>query len=341
MTVRPAWHGTIAGVVLILVWSAARSASAQDPQYLALLDAYAGGNIQVSVAVLAVWPEPRVRAAVGALGPHPGLDRARAAAMLHTEAAFAVNPDRRFSIHLEAARTFVRGMSGDDRARLFVPRWHALAVALHIMRNDLFRARQELNRGLAEDANSKDLELAAGVIGERVFQNAEHNPRGRWNTAERDRLERQLKAVLAAYERALARDPGFLEARLRLGWALLLNHSSQRARDQLEQVAARAARADVRYLAHLFLAAVDEREQRLDEAAREYEAAHAAAPHQTSFVALIRIERARGHDDRAQRLAAEFAALSARSDEDPWWYYNSGITSGELLEWLRAEARAR
>ena len=28
---------------------------------------------------------------------------------------------------------------------------------------DLFRARQELNRGLAEDANSKDLELAAGA----------------------------------------------------------------------------------------------------------------------------------------------------------------------------------
>ena len=341
MTVRPGWHGTIAAVVLMFVWSVARSVFAQDPQYLALLDAYAGGNMQESAAALAAWPEPRVRAAAWALGPHPGLDRARAAAMLHTEAAFAINPDRRFSIHLEAARMLVRGMSGDDRARPFVQRWHALAVALYTMRNDLVAARQELNRGMAEDGNKRDLELAAGVLSEMAVRNAEHNLRGLWNTVNRDRLERQLKEAVAAYERALAIDPGFLEARLRLGWALLLNQSSQHARDQLEQVAARAARADVQYLAHLFLAAVDERDQRLDEAAREYEAAHAAAPHQTSFVALIRIERARGRDDRAQRLATEFAALSARSDEDPWWYYNSGITSGELLEGLRAEARAR
>lgn len=340
MTTAAGWHRTITSVVLIFAWLLPRSASAQDLEYLALLDAYARGEIQESVAALAAWPEARVRAALSALGPRPALDRAKAAAMLHTEAAFAINPDSRVSIHLEAARTFVRGMSGDDRARSFVLRWHALAVSLHIMRNDLLRARQELDRGLAEDANSKDLDLAAGAIGERVFQNVEHNPRGRWNSAEHDRMERQLKAVLAAYNRALARDPGFLEGRLRLGWALFLSHSSH-ARDQLEQVAASAARAEVRYLAHLFLGAVDEREQRLDGAAREYQAAHAVAPHQTSFVALIRIERARGHEDRARKLAAEFAALSDRRDEDPWWYFSSGITSGELLDWLRTEARAR
>jgi hypothetical protein len=335
----PVWRRhTAAGVVVMLVCSLGRSFSAQGPDYRALVDAYAAGRTQEAVEALATWPEPRLRSSVRVLGEQPGLDHARAAAMLHTEAAVAVGSDRRYLTHLNAARSLVHGMSGNDRASLFTQRWHAWAVALHVARNDLYRARQELTQAVGKVSDNKDLVLAAGIVIEMGIRNDEHNLRGLWNAENRGRLEKQLQAAVWAYQRAVAMDPAYLEARLRLGWTLLLSDSQRSARDQLEHVAAHAARADLQYLAHLFLGAVAEREKRVDDAVREYEAAHAAGPHQASFVALMRLEQARGHDDRARSLAADFAAQPV-PDDDPLRYYDSGITSGELLEWLRREAR--
>lgn len=328
---------TAAGAVVMLACSLEPSPSAQGPDYRALVGAYAEGRTQEAVEALATWPEPRIRSSVRALGEQPGLDRARAAAMLHTEAAF-FGSDRRYLTHLDAARSLVHGMSGDDRASVFAQRWHAWAVALHLTRNDTYRARLELTRAVGSDSDNKDLALAAGIVIEMDIRNNEHNLRGLWNTENRARLDKQLQAAIWAYQRAVAMDPAYLEARLRLGWTLVLSDSRRSARDQLDYVAARATRADLRYLAHLFLAAVAEREKRVDDAVREYEAAHAAGPHQASFVALMRLEQARGHDDRARLLAADFAALPF-PDIDPLRYYDSGITSGELLEWLRGEAR--
>ena len=118
MTVRPAGHGTIAFVVLIFAWSIAPSVFAQDAQYLALLDAYGAGNFQESVAAAAAWPEPRIAAALSALGPRPGLDRARAAAM---PAGFPrkqslKTPDARASSFM-SFKVRLRNSRGDVKAR--------------------------------------------------------------------------------------------------------------------------------------------------------------------------------------------------------------------------------
>ena len=192
-----------------------------------------------------------------------------------------------------------------------------------------------------------------GVVEEMQAQQAEPNLRGSWavvvrsqgssNLTNSERVEAMLRRAALAYRRALSTDPQYLEARLRLGWVLFLNNSAGPARQQLEGVRARATRDDLRYLAHLFLGAIDEHDHRIDDAVREYEAAHTIAPsHQTALIALIRIEHALGHLDRARALAAAYAALPRTTDDDdPWWRYNMGETSGELVEWARAQVQRR
>jgi hypothetical protein len=90
---------------------------------------------------------------------------------------------------------------------------------------------------------------------------------------------------------------------------------------------------------HLFLGALDVRDGRLEDAAREYAAAHDAVPGEASFMALIQIDRVLGKEEEAQKLADEFATEAAMNQDDPWRRYNAGATSGALLDSLREEAR--
>jgi hypothetical protein len=347
-----------ASVCLLMV---APGVAQSDGPYLALVDAYARGDLHGSVAQLAEWSEARVRAAVRTAAVRPSLQRAKAAAMLHTETAFAIIAVRPSSatLHLATARTFVHqipeGRTSTDRSSEFKQRWNALAVGPYLSQDLLAQAQQEIRTGFDEYPGNKELELAVGVVEEMRAQFAEPNLRGSWNTARADRgpvnyrnsvqpnVEAMLTRATVAYRRALGVDQHYLEVRLRLGWVLLLNHSAGPARAQLEEVRARATRSDLRYLAHLFVGAVDEHDRRIEDAVHEYEAAHDIAPAwQTASIALIRVERALGHGDRAREVAAAYAALPrTAADDDPWWRYNMGETSGELVEWLRAEAERR
>src|SRR5262245_10293945 len=75
----------------------------------------------------------------------------------------------------------------------------------------------------------------------------------------------------------------------------------------------------VRYLAHLMLGGVAERDRRLEDARREYETALAAGPgFQSGYLALSRIEEAMGNSARARDLATQSAQLN-KDDHDPWW----------------------
>ena len=65
--------------------------------------------------------------------------------------------------------------------------------------------------------------------------------------------------------------PDFDEAKLRLGWVLALDDSRDKAREQLEVVAAQATRKRSLNLAHMFLGSLHERAKRPADAAREYE----------------------------------------------------------------------
>jgi hypothetical protein len=181
--------------------------------------------------------------------------------------------------------------------------------------------------------------LVAGALLERQVSRAEPNVRGRRNAALVDLIPRSLQQAANGYRGIVSTHPDFLEARLRLGWTLSLNGAPQPARDQLADVAARTTNADLRYLAHLFLASIHEEANHPGDAASEYEAAWAVKPGQSSLVALIRIHAALGNSDRVRALVEGIPATAGTHLQDPWHAYNACFTGGELLEGLRREAR--
>jgi hypothetical protein len=268
--------------------------------------------------------------------------------MLHTDVAFEQSADGRESFHVDVARSFLRQLTvrpraglrpPDDGGRDFATRWHALIGILYCMRNDDKRARLEINRGLTLDSNHRDVNLVAGALLEHQASRAEPNLRGRRNAELGDLIARSLQQAANGYRGIVSKHPDFLEARLRLGWALTLNGAPEPAREQLEIVAARATNAELRYLAHLFLGSIHEGADHLGDAAREYEAAWAAAPGQSSVIALIRTHAALGNDDRVRSLVEGIPATAGTDAHDPWHFYNTCFTGGELLEGLRREAR--
>ena len=145
------------------------------------------------------------------------------------------------------------------------------------------------------------------------------------------------EAAARDFQRAIDIDPALSNAHLHRGW---VHHQlgDSRAAADLEAALRHATDDASRYLAHLFLGMVAEHGNGLDAALREFEAARAIGPYQTSFVALSRVETALGHAERARTIAAEFAQRAPTS-EDPWWGYRLGGFSSGALGWLRQEAR--
>ena len=313
-------------------------------EYFALLDRYASGETTAAPETLAAWPEGRVRAAVRSLDAETPPTLLRRAAMLHTEAAFEEVDDGRESFHLEVARSFVEGLLRSPYAELtardFAGRWHALAAILYCARNQEGRARSEVNRGLAFDGNHRYVNLVAGALLEFPLGQLESNPRGTWDSYQTTayKLRKQLHQAAQTYRGIIAKNPEFSEARLRLGWVLALNDSVDSAREQLEIVASRAAHYDVSYLAHMFLGSLHERAHRPGEAEREYEAARAVKPFQSSLIALMRLTADRGERERVRSLAAEISE-NPTGEDDPWSFYPLCMTGGDLLDGLRAEAQ--
>ena len=69
----------------------------------------------------------------------------------------------------------------------------------------------------------------------------------------------------------------------------------------------------------------------------EYDTAHAIQTSaQTAHIALMRAAQMVGNTVRAQRLFAEYMAVSSWG-EDPWWSFSMGLDS-ELSTWLHQQA---
>jgi tetratricopeptide (TPR) repeat protein len=338
-------HRSLAVATLAWVLAECPGVTQGRGDYLALLDQYASGQTTDAVAAVAAWPEPRVRAAVKSLDQEFVLSpaRRRTAVLLHGEAAFVNASREREPFHLDVARSFVGRLLGLPRVpseiRDFVARFHALWAVVYCTRAEPGLAQNEINRGLAIDKNNRFVNLIAGALDEYRVAAREPNPRGTWYVREGNPTPRKLLDRAAqTYQEIIAKHPEFYEAKLRLGWVLALDDSRDKAREQLEVVAAQATRSDLAYLAHMFLGSLHERARRPADAAGEYEAARAVAPFQSSFVALMRIAAAGGENERVRSLVAELSEVPPDQD-DPWSVYFLCGRSGEsLLDGLRAEA---
>jgi hypothetical protein len=212
-------------------------------EYLALLDQYVSGQTTDAVAVLAAWPEARVRAAVKSLDELPPLSsgRLRAAVVLHTEAAFVEGSNHRESFHLDVARPLLERLLATPRApstvRDFAARSYAMGAVVYCTRGAPGLARILVNRGLAVDGNNPFVSVVAGALLEYRLGQEEPNPRGTWKV-ERERtpaLQELLHQAALIYRRIITSHPEFYEARLRLGWVLALNDSADGERQSAQE----------------------------------------------------------------------------------------------------------
>jgi tetratricopeptide (TPR) repeat protein len=151
----------------------------------------------------------------------------------------------------------------------------------------------------------------------------------------------ELRLAERLYTRALERNPGFLEARIRLGRVLGLRGRHEEAVAQLR----RGQLADeplLQFYTHLFLGGELEALGNGVEARQSYERAAALAPMaQSPLIGLSRLADQAGDRAAAREAIARVLKLPHNELErvDPWWVYE--IVQARGVDGLLADVRQR
>lgn len=336
-------------------------------RYVDLVGRYASGDRLAAVAALGSWRDQDVETAIDLLnawrrneasGPS-GVDSTvfdafplASAVLLHAERARAESQPAKEDFHFDLARRLAQLLWEFPRHREFVRRFY-LAATLRAYREMQWSATLDLAaKGLKLIPGDPELlltvaslEEAAGSLAllageEQPTQFATGSLTGRdlWERTER---ERHLAEAEDALARALAADPAFPEAHLRMGRVLWRRGKPEAGRLQLERLLAGSKDGRIRYLAHLFLGRIHEDAGRLDDATREYRAALDVAPlAQTPQVALAHLLQGTG-DESGCRAAVLLATQPSRGSEgDDFWEYPWGWSgqADQRFEALVAEA---
>jgi tetratricopeptide (TPR) repeat protein len=168
------------------------------------------------------------------------------------------------------------------------------------------------------------------------------NPEDFQTLSQRERIkrERMLRLVRAEghYREALRYDEHYPRALTRLGRVLHLNNHSPEAKTFLERGVQEAKLPGDRYLAALFMGALQFELNEISAARASYERALTILPaSQTAVIALGYLEVMSGRPDRAQLLARQFT----QTPPEPWWGYKDGNFDMIGLESLRARVTRR
>lgn len=257
---------------------------------------------------------------------------------------------RRVPWKLQSAARLAAAAPPATRGTVFERRFYLLAgLALHAGA-ELAPAHAVLLDGLRVARNDPELLTALGATVETVATLRQYDP-----SPDSDRRRprpggyasesggsgalsnARLADAEAHYERALALDPGLIEARLRLGRARLLRGRPDQALRELERVAAEARLPSQRYLAQLFRGQALEATGDFGGAAAACRAATLEVPQaQAGLLALGRALDRLG--DKAGAQQALERASSPGGPEDPWLDYQSGQPA--RLDDLLAELRS-
>ena len=306
--------------------------------YQDLLEDYVEGRGEDAVATLVTWPTDAVAGLARRIDASDGA-RARAAAMLHTEAAWALLASRGSAgapAHLEIARGVLERTGRDSDFR----RDWLLAVGFQMQaRNDSptealrFFLECEAAFPLAAEAW-----LAAGTVyewsafpdglgGQRVVR-----PTG-------DLVEEATRQ----YRQALVIDPSLAEARLRLGRTLQRAGEPDAAREELRRVVDQGGGGPTEALAHLFLGELLERRGETDEAVREYRKALEQDPTLQQAGLAVAAILWRGGDRTGAVEVLGTAVRSGRPVGLPTWlayHLGLGLRAAPAIEALRRAARS-
>jgi hypothetical protein len=334
--------------VLTLTLCASPGLAQRADDYLTLVREYAAGQGGDAVMRLSRWSQADVTSAAAPSATTLSSGDLVAAAMLHTELAEAIVDAEPFraAFHATTARAYLDAWNarpdGADRAKAFGRRWYEFVASTFAGAGRLEEAAWYVRTGLVAFPGDSMLYVVRGTIAEmgtriRLVPDL-RGPRPEHPHA-RDQIEQLLKPATNAYQQAADTDDGNALAWLHLGW-INFYLEDKRAKSRFEAALARAGDDTVRYLAHLFLGGIAERERQPADALREYEAARlVGARYQTPYVAISRIEESLGHLDRAREIAMQGAQLR-KDDDDPWWDFRIVLDRPALM-WLRAEARRR
>jgi hypothetical protein len=336
------------GAAALLVAGLAVPLRAQSVEvYLALAREYAAGRGDDATARLAKWGQDDVTAAATTAALTASARDLVAAAMLHTDLANSIidaEPETaRF--HLDKARGVLSVASGrigqGKRLEPFVQRWFRFVASIYTSSELLNEATAHVQSGLDLFPEDAGLHVARGTIVEiAVRKNLVPDWRRHavYSADNRARVEAALKTATNDYLRALSIDSHNAEAHLHLGWVRFVLGDG-RGKGEFAAAIVDAQDVAVRYLAHLFLGGLAERENHPAEALQEYELARNAGPgFQTPYVALSRVEQTLGHDSRARELALAGLQLEKCAADDPWWDHRIGFDRDSLY-WLRDEVR--
>jgi tetratricopeptide (TPR) repeat protein len=178
----------------------------------------------------------------------------------------------------------------------------------------------------------------AVALAEGCLEEAAASPRYAQHNASRVALGR----AEVHYRRALTLEPGFAEARVRLGYVLFRLGRFDEATRELERAVEDAQDPYVSYLGTLFLGAVRERAGRLTEAIDVYRKARAIGPEcQIAAVALSHALFLTGDRTAAAAVARDATSMNPADCEDAWWSYDYGQARkiDETMDALRLEIR--
>jgi tetratricopeptide (TPR) repeat protein len=284
----------------------------------------------------------------------------RAAAALLSDAAGRAlyrGDMRRPRWELDNAARLVRGMRPSARGGGFARRFYLLAgLMLHGIA-DLAAAHEMLSEGQQLAGDDPELLLALGAVSETIAALRTYDlPDGarrppdvldrpgfviEGRTGEGGPLpQATLADAQALYSKALQRDSGLLEARLRLGRVLLLRGKPQEALPELQRVGRESSRPSQCYLARLFEGRAREQLGDLQGAAAAFTEAGTLAPGaQSALVALGRALDRLGEGARSQAAFDEAMLRETEAQLDPWWDYMRGQPDRikDVLEELRGQ----
>lgn len=326
----------------------ARQIAAVYPQaYTDAIDAYANGRtVAEAVTPLKLWTQKDLAAAVDRLILTRHAPTIEIAAILQLEIGLGVmtfSPDDA-GVHFELGEKLLKSLRQASPGLAELERWSStwlgVAGSAYLAVTDTSRARPWIQKALQlmpQSAALRTIEGSAHEIDANLL-NPDRSPK--LAQQRRDALERRRRLTMAeqSFREAVAADASYARGHIRLGRALSLLGQMPRAREEIERGQALANTPDDRYLAALFMGAIQQQQKDSSGARESYERALTIAPQsQTATIALAYLDSITGRPDRAHALARSFAADPAA--DAAWWAYKSGGVDFDGLASLRARVQ--
>ena len=239
-------------------------------------------------------------------------------------------------INWEFARLLIECVPKSSSQDPMVRQWYIATTAYMESRRLLGYAGPNLQSALKRFPSDAKLLFYAGVLHETWASPLNQNfvlPKG-GSVSFKSRVP-ELKLAREHYEKAIASDPTFAEARLRLGRVLGMLGHHDKALVELQQASASLKDSLLLYYASLYLGTELGALSRRSEARSQYERASMLYPNaQAPLLALSELAHSEGDAEGALLAIQRVFELPRKNlwEDDPWWMYDvSHARDAQLL----------